>query len=284
MVRRDFRGLASGMLLACLCVVAVNAIGETPSDTCTRLPAELETEFFSEIGPGDVVVFGELHGNEQSPQFFAAAVCSAVALDRKVQAGLELSPAAVQVATDYLSGRRGGGDTDVRAGLSGSPFWMKAKDGRASAANFALIKELVEMQTDIGDVIGFDMRITGREAFGDTAVATITEARAKTEGEANIFLLTGRGHASPAGGPHSLTAALRRAGHRVVVVNEGYAAGQSWVCSFGTCGVQAFSATPECAAHADDGRPAIARLVAKGEDSIAVCLPALTASAPAIGD
>jgi len=89
-------------------------------------------------------VFGELHGNYESPTFFGAAVSSALsATNMNVLVGLEL-PVAMQATIDtYL---RSSGDPESREALLQHSFWHRQmQDGKSSAAMFDLLEHFRQL-------------------------------------------------------------------------------------------------------------------------------------------
>lgn len=94
------------------------------------------------IEAGSVLVFGEIHGTKESPDYFLRAVCAALEkYPRKpLLIGLEF-PISEQSGLDYFIDSDGGAKS-VQSLLS-QPFWNRTmQDGRSSRAMFDLIEGL----------------------------------------------------------------------------------------------------------------------------------------------
>lgn len=89
-------------------------------------------------------MFGELHGNYESPTFFGAAVSSALsATNINVLVGLEL-PVAMQATIDTFL--RSSGDPESREAFLQHSFWHRQmQDGRSSAAMFDLLEHFRQL-------------------------------------------------------------------------------------------------------------------------------------------
>jgi hypothetical protein len=225
----------------------------------------------------DVVVFGETHGNEQSPEKFLDVVRAAVALgDGPVLVGLELPPLAVETARKAVDKLNNGEDGVLI--LSGSEFWSKARDGRTSKAQFGLIRALrSEEQQGSVSIVGFDMRVTGREDFGETASAAILMHA--TAGQ-KIVLLTGNGHAHLDASSASIARPFAIHGHSVLIVNTVHSGGLSWVCVGGVCGPHNMSPASRCPALLETRLIEVDGVTAtQGE----FCIGRITESPPALG-
>ena len=89
----------------------------------------------------DIVVFGEIHGNKETPEVFLAAICQYLeSEDGEIRVALEF-PSEIQISLNAFLGSDGGSDA-VQRFLS-HPFWRRAsQDGRSSIAMLNLIEAL----------------------------------------------------------------------------------------------------------------------------------------------
>jgi hypothetical protein len=179
----------------------------------------------------DVVVFGETHGNSQSPKIFFDFVCRLARKSTPILVGIEMPPSSVDAVRDAT--RPGG------AGVFGDTFWAKSRDGRSSSANLELIERLVRLETEgYIRLIGFDKRVNGTEDFGQSSLSALeSKAHRRMESEKWV-LLTGRGHSKYYDDPSSLTYALVDSGRSTNVVDITFATGTTWACVMGECKVQ----------------------------------------------
>lgn len=128
--------LLSGLLLAAATGPVLKA-APSMEEVCARSDVQLPA-----LGPGALLLFGEMHGSVQAPAFFLGAVCTALR-DRTLPAvlvGLEL-PLDQQVPmARFLESEGSAAD---RAALLGTAFWSRDdQDGRSSAAMFDLVDAL----------------------------------------------------------------------------------------------------------------------------------------------
>ena len=114
--------------------------------TACRISAATESDCASAeglapvIGPGRVVLLGEIHGTRHAPQFAGTVVCQALNKELGVTLALEL-PHAEEVAV------RGFVTTAAQAGepprVTDLPFWAKPyQDGRSSDAMLSLLERV----------------------------------------------------------------------------------------------------------------------------------------------
>lgn len=257
------RGICAFVFSICACLLS--AAAHADQDGSWAIP--LAVRF-------DVVIFGETHGNAQSPEAFIDLVDAAVSQHAgPVLVGLELPPDAIEAAQHAADQMHAG--EDGIGGLRQSAFWSEAKDGRTSRAQFALIQAL-RLRERKGDVqlVGFDMRVTGREHFGETASAAIT---AQAAGGQKIMLLTGNGHAMLEPSPGSVAWPLAKRGYSVSIINAVHSGGESWVCVGGVCGPRLISAALHCPQQPELRQIEVGGLTATQGD---LCIGRLTASPP----
>ncbi|HEY5800374.1 MAG TPA: hypothetical protein VIT92_09135 [Burkholderiaceae bacterium] len=92
------------------------------------------------LTPGKLVMLGEIHGTEQSPDVLLAVVCAARAAGLPLSAGLELPKAQASVLHAYLESD---GGPEAKQAMLRSAFWQRPfQDGRSSAAMLRLLESL----------------------------------------------------------------------------------------------------------------------------------------------
>ncbi len=216
-----------------------------------------------------VIVFGELHGTVEMPEYFEQQVMELAARsERPLLIGLEVPQRALEDAKKEAANclhQHGCGQ-----GLYKSPFWAQSRDGRSSKAYFALIAALHEMElANEVRVVSIDRRKNGREPFGEIAADSLTQAMAGS----TVLVLTGNGHARLDGSANSVASALQDRHIPVASLILQGTGGSAWACSGGSCGVMDVPGN-EC-------NPAIRPTTRTGQEQF-VCLGRLTASPPLV--
>lgn len=87
-------------------------------------------------------IFGELHGNRESPEIFAQAICEA-SKHRSVVVGVEQSERDQQAIDEFMSSDGGEG---AKQRFLDSMIWDGHPDGRTSRAMFELFERLRELK------------------------------------------------------------------------------------------------------------------------------------------
>ncbi len=216
----------------------------------------------------DVIVFGETHGNAQTPQLFFDAVCSFASRSSPILVGMEIPPSSIKAVRD--SATRG------RSEVFRDAFWARSRDGRSSAANLELIERLIRLESEgYIRLVGFDKRVTGKEDFGSSSLSALETEQAKSS-RSKWILLTGRGHARYVNDPLSLTYALVQSGRSTGVVDLTLVAGNTWACVMGECGVQQIGNGQCESSYISTNVTAGTRLQVTNH-----CIDSATASAPA---
>lgn len=208
--------------------------------SCTSSAEPLSTEcasgerlIFSSVNADgfDVVVFGETHGNSQTPRIFFDFVCQLATKSAPILVGIEMPPSSVDAVRD--AARHG------RTHVFGDAFWARSRDGRSSAANLELIERLVRLESEgYVRLVGFDKRVTGKEDFGASSLSAIESTVHGGKQMEKWVLLTGRGHSKYDDDPSSLTYALINSGRSTNVVDVTFATGTTWACVMGECRIQ----------------------------------------------
>lgn len=222
---------------------------------------------------GQAAIFGELHGTNEASAAFFTMICPYLTLGGNVVVGLEMPDEAVRQAIVYV---RTGDLNELRR----SDFWSRAKDGRSSLANLKLISSILGAGIPETRIFGFDIRITGKEAFGPEAAAWIDNylARNHFDGKTDIFLLTGSGHSDFSSGENSLSSYLSTGGRTILTVSLLSAGGSAWNCRHGEC--HSFEVSRECTARSRSISSPV--MIRENKLTATYCAGNVTTSSPAI--
>ena len=199
------------------------------------------------LRPGHVVLLGEMHGTNESPQFLQNAVCAALRAGHGVTVGLEI-PLSETARVEAFLGSPGNADAEQR--LLQGPIWHRAyQDGRASRAMLDLIRTLRAHRA-----AGLPVRVAliddpsapqGRDRVMRTRIQTALAAAPD-----NVFLnLTGNVHNRLTRGtrwktdyePMGFLLARSIEATRIVSLNVAHSGGEAWVCFGSTpsdCGIK----------------------------------------------
>lgn len=182
-----------------------------------------------------LLVFGEVHGTREVPEFVGAYLCTAVKAKRAVTLALE-HPASGQAALDdFLASA---GTVQDVARLMGSRFWSRPmQDGRTSIAMLRMIETIRALRAG-----GNDIRVVAID--GDVPQARRDAVMAA--GLRSELRRTGRQVVALVGGPHAIrtkgkrdnpayeSAIYRVAGFEPLVLTVGTAGGMAWICQADT--------------------------------------------------
>ncbi len=202
-----------------------------------------------EAGSPRVLVFGEMHGSDEAPGYFAAAVCSAVQRQpqRAITAVLELPTSEDAALQRYL---KSDGSEAERNRLLATPFWSNPdwQDGRASVAMFTLVEHLRVLASTRPDISVATLvpEDDGRGSH-DARMARQLDAIVNRDSDAMVLVLVGNLHARRSPGssfdPEFRSMAylaeqpLRSYGFRV-------RGGRIWACMASGCGVHEMPENP----------------------------------------
>ena len=232
-------------LLTALLLFVLQPAGAADDPCSAAVPVDLS---FLRTG---TTLFGELHGNAESPAVFLAAVCDAVSQrGAVVHVALEL-PVQIQPHLDrYFSSKD---STKAREAFLAQPFWHRrtaGQDGRSSTAMWELVQQLRQVDQAYESFQGV-VAVAGRrqeaaeayQALNHSAylAGNIAEIAAELDsGRDYVLALVGNFHASrqaPGGLEHMKPAAayLGAEASTVLLLPTG---GESWSCSEG-CGTRA---------------------------------------------
>ncbi len=218
------------------------------------------------------IIFGELHGSAEIPQFFFDCAREFVENKEAVNIALEFQASENALVEKFMRGEIGEAD------LVKGPHWGR-QDGRASLAMLRLLRDLKALSASGVRVSGFDL--SGYEP--DREKAMMRNFMSVYSRAGYNLVLTGNVHARLTQGvpwnPDFVSFAKHLHDHvaNVVSLDAHYPAGTAWVCA-PDCGIKQLNAT-------DAGKRAPADIVYSSENpafSGYFRVPGITASRPVI--
>ena len=190
---------------------------------CGEAPAGIE----GTLEPGQVSLFGEIHGTMEAPRFVGQLACLAAARGQRVVVGLEIGDRLQPAVDRYV--RAGGGAAD-RAELLRAEHWQST-DGRGSVAMVALLDRLHDLAAH-----GADVKVhlfDGKPTEGVSRDQTMGEnlaAEIAAEPRAVVLVLTGNLH-SRTSEPRWMGSGLRQKFPTLRSYDFASAGGAAWGCS-----------------------------------------------------
>lgn len=207
----------------------------TIAATCNPLGALPEA-----VENARVIVFGELHGTNESPDFVGRFLCTAAMAGEPLVLALEIPTEEQSRIDSFLAS--GGDDRAVDDLLSG-PFWHREfHDGRSSSAMVRLIRFASQLKAD-----GKSVSVLAFAAYdnrsGDEAMADAIASALALNPSSRAVVLTGAGHAATTVGtswdpdfrPLGSFLAARYETRSFRMTSAG---GSFWACVSGNCAVQ----------------------------------------------
>ncbi len=249
-MRNTRRSRRLGLGILCLTLSAAGLKPQhgliTATESCQEIPG---SELL--LGPGNVVLLGEIHGTVNIPEFFGDLVC--VAMDRglDVSVVLEIDLEEQDRLDRYLSA----GDDVEPAALLAGPFWQSGyQDGRRSRAMFRLIDRLRQYRAESGylPVAAMDRREHPSTQAREEFMARRVEEAAQARPEAVVLVLTGNIHSRMVPGtpwdstfiPLGALVQSLLAERRVLGLNATHPGGSAWICASGSgCGPSPLTGT-----------------------------------------
>lgn len=208
------------------------------------------------LGPGAVLLLGELHGTREAPAFTANVACAALAAGLPVKVGLEIHDSQAETFATFLDSA--GGEAD-RGALLSTKFWTREyQDGRSSQAMAELLEALRALRAGGGalEVLLFDSATMPQKITRDQAMGERLRDAIKSDPRSLFIVLTGNLHSRIAKGspwdPEFLPMGyfIRQGiGERsLVALNLSTSGGTAWTCQGSTaesCGAQRFGGRGE---------------------------------------
>lgn len=239
-----------------------------------------------------LLVVGEIHGSNETPDLLASLVKDALA-NRPVRLGLEMQRSGQAALDTYL---RSTGSAADQAWLLNSPPWS-LRDGRSSTAMLRLIDtvralraagnkvDVFAMEPDYGDQAAI-ASAGGMQKFKESGMAqSIQQAMRKGDSRQLVIALMGNFH-SRYDGDHppelGLSVVECLAGHRPYVVFPFARTTKAWNCQQDGCAVHSYTSTEVPKGNLplfviDAEKP-------KGPTVVKLWLPKMTAALPAKGE
>lgn len=195
-----------------------------------------------------IIIFGELHGTNEIPAFFADQVESLLSAGRTVHVGLEMTAS----DNDALRGAMNLPEAEQRSTLLELEQWRNGADGRNSLAMARMLRQLGDLQTRFEtrlSLFGYDVAPGWRGESNDRdrfMAKAIGERRSRLSDDDYLLVLAGNVHAFGAPGApwdaafRSMTVRLKE-DHSVLTLRNLHSGGTAWIC------------TPECGPRAVRG-------------------------------
>lgn len=181
------------------------------------------------------LVFGEVHGTREVPDFVSAYLCTAVEAKRAVTLAVEY-PASGQSALDAFMASAGTEHDAVR--LTGSKFWSRRmQDGRTSIAMLRMYENIRVLRADGGDIrlVAIDSDVPQEQRDAVMAAGLRIQLHST---ERQVLALVGGPHAirtkGKRGNPAYESAIFRVTGFNPLVLTAGTAGGTAWICQADT--------------------------------------------------
>jgi Haem-binding uptake, Tiki superfamily, ChaN len=196
-----------------------------------------------ELQSARIVIFGELHGTREAPQFVADYICSLLAASRPVALALEIHRDEQKTLDEFVASD---GSAASERQLLGSRHWQSdTPDGRSSAAMLELLRFIRKARA-----AGFDVSVTAiddwpadrnRDAAQANGIRRIHDANI----EKQVVVLIGNYHAKrTATQDHTPTASYLK-DLNVFTLNINYPKGSMWTCrAQRECGVKTVIGVP----------------------------------------
>lgn len=198
------------------------------------------------LKPGHVVLLGEMHGTNESPQFLSDALCVALQNGHSVTVGLELPLSETERANAFLESS---GDAEAELRLLKGSFWLRDfQDGRTSHAMLALLRDLRQYKA-----AGWPLRVILIDDPAAPKRDRVMRAQIQTALAASpddvLLVLTGNLHNRLTQGtrwdatyePMGFLLRQSFGEKRLFALNVAHEGGQAWVC-FGSspsdCGIK----------------------------------------------
>lgn len=186
-----------------------------------------------------VIVFGELHGTRESPEFVGRFLCTASHQGQRVVLALEI-PVEEQARIDAFLASDGD-VLDVQRLLSGE-FWTRSThDGRSSTAMLDLIKTARKMR-EAGAEVSILAFARYDDRPGDAAMAEVIASVLDADSMLHAVVLVGNAHSDKSSDAR-WDAGSRTLGHHLaerfdtLAFRMKSAGGSFWACVSGRCGV-----------------------------------------------
>lgn len=196
-----------------------------------------------ELVPARLVLFGELHGTREAPQFVADYICTLIGFSRSVVLALEIHRKEQETIDEFVGSD---GSAAAEQKLLQSGHWQ-ISDGRSSRA----MLELLHFMRTVRER-GFDVKVIAfddwpKDRNRDAAQAEGIRAIYNANPEKQVVVLIGNYHAKRSGRQDQKPAAAYFHDVSFYTLNIRHPKGTMWTCS----------ARNECGARNVMGLPSI---------------------------
>lgn len=219
-----------GILPMPLLALLMFAASATNSQSCSNI------DRLSSLPEDSTIIFGEVHGSQESPQFVAEAVCM-LSVNHNVLLAIELPDEEQGRVGRYLTSSAS--RKERLATLLRGPIWQsEIQDGRSSKGMIKLLDRIRELR-DEGrsiEVVTLDVPWdTSRQVNRDEHMAQRFMAALIAHPDATPIVQIGNYHArvrpkDERGASESFAERLESAGHSVAVLRSSQSGGKVWVC------------------------------------------------------
>jgi hypothetical protein len=193
------------------------------------------------IGPGRLLVLGEMHGTDQVPALVARLACQSLAAGHPTVVAVELAAGEQAALEGFLAAADDGAAT---AALLQAPHWVDEwQDGRDSVAMLGLLQR-VRGWRQAGhrvDVLAFDAPLATPATVRDQVMAARLAAVVQARSDAMVVALTGNMHSrkEPVSFGETtfepMTYFIARHGVAAVTLDMRHGGGTAWLCEHETC-------------------------------------------------
>jgi hypothetical protein len=223
-------------------IFAANTFFSYP-DSCIEIKdrQNLPPEVYRSLKNYDAILIGEVHGNNESPQFAEGMVNLWLASGEKVLLGLEINEDNQDNIDKFIQS----GDFEI---IKKMPFFNRtSEDGRSSAAMANLIRSFYKKENM--KIVCLDIPSTpGYPGNRDSAMALKAMAAAKANPKWKLITYTGNGHNKTELGPYGYPMGFLLANgsdkrlntENVTTIDVVYEGGSSWFCN-GTKGCKEYA-------------------------------------------
>jgi hypothetical protein len=229
--------LAAASLAACL-FLAITKPASAQNMAGNAAPCAAPDAVPAAVLDAPLLVFGEVHGTREVPDFVIGYLCAAAKQQRKLTLAVEF-PSEEQSAFDTFMASSGTAQDAQR--FTGTPFWRRAaQDGRTSIDMLRLFDSVRALRAGGADIklIGIDGNVptARRDAFMADKLRTELRQGAGRQ----VVALIGGLHAIRSKGtrfnPQQESAVYLLADRRPLALTVGTAGGTAWVCQGGAPG------------------------------------------------
>lgn len=191
-----------------------------------------------------IVVFGEIYGTNEAPEFVSDYVCLLSRSSKEILLGVEAPALEESNLLEFINGH---GDANSRRKLLSGQHWKTlSPDGRTSIAMFSLIEQVRKLRVAGVDISIFAFDRCGIGQARGRAMGACIRDRIKSSPSASIVILVGNLHAmKQLGRPGAADfepMVKTIADLRPISLNMSFKSGSAWMCrSAKSCGPVAVS-------------------------------------------